>query len=106
MKVDIERDLTNFFNYKYVWLARNMVSMHSDMLNASTMNKRDIRAKQAVVRATDSIRNKFHQIRSTHLENTRLLEEQYKPITKKLNRKGPELDISDLENSFTIQRAF
>lgn len=50
------------------------------------MNKRDIKAKQSLVKATDSIRDKFRQVRSTHLENKRLLEEQYKPITKKLTK--------------------
>lgn len=50
------------------------------------MNWRDLKAKQSLARATDSIRNKFRQIRSTHLENKRLLEEQYKPISKRLGK--------------------
>lgn len=45
-----------------------------------------MRAKNALVKATESVRNKFQQIRSTHLENNRLLEEQYKPITKRLGK--------------------
>jgi len=48
------------------------------------MNKKDIHAKQSLVKATDAIRNKFREIRSSDLESKRLLEKHYKPITKRL----------------------
>lgn len=50
------------------------------------MDKRDVQAKRSLIQATESIRNKFNQVRSTNLENKRLLEEQYKPITKRLGK--------------------
>lgn len=50
------------------------------------MNNRDLRAKQSLAKATESVRNKFRQVRFAHLENKRLLEEQYKPITKRLGK--------------------
>lgn len=48
------------------------------------MNAKDLKAKQSLAKATESVRNKYQELRSAHLENKRLLEEQYKPITKRL----------------------
>lgn len=42
------------------------------------------RAKLSLAKATDSVRNKFEQLRNERLETSRLLEKQYKPITQKL----------------------
>lgn len=53
-------------------------------VNPYTMDRSDFRAKHSLARATESVRDKFRQIRSTQLENKRLLEEQYKPVTKRL----------------------
>lgn len=43
------------------------------------------KVKLAVAQASESIRNKFKQIHDDRKESYRLLEEQYHPITKKLN---------------------
>lgn len=50
----------------------------------AAMDAKDLKAKASLAKATASVRNKFHQVRSAHLENKRLLEQQYKPITKRL----------------------
>lgn len=41
--------------------------------------------KQELAKATQSVRNKFRQLRSSYLEENRLLEQQYKPIIKRLS---------------------
>jgi hypothetical protein len=50
---------------------------------SKTANKK---VKISLAQATNSVRNKFQQLRNEHLENDRLLEEQYSPITKRLGR--------------------
>lgn len=42
--------------------------------------------KLSLVQATNSVRDKFNALRNEHLETHRLLEEQFKPITKRLNK--------------------
>lgn len=50
------------------------------------MQRRDVKAKESLARASDAIRRKFQQVRSAHMENKRILEEHYKPITKRLGQ--------------------
>lgn len=49
-----------------------------------TTTKSEKTLKLAVAQAADQIRNKFKEIHNQRKETDRLLEEQYKPITKKL----------------------
>lgn len=49
------------------------------------MNKREKELKQSVVKATESIRNKFKELFNEKSANKYILEEQYKPITTKLS---------------------
>lgn len=49
------------------------------------MTATDFKVKQSLAKATKSVRDKFRQLRSMQLEQNRLLEEQYMPITKKLS---------------------
>lgn len=44
------------------------------------------KVKESLIEATEAVRNKFKRLRSNDLESTRLLEEQYKPITKRLGQ--------------------
>lgn len=55
------------------------------------------RIKLAVASATNSIRNKFKDLYSNRQETKRLLDEQYKPITKKLGalQKGVSITLAD-----------
>jgi hypothetical protein len=50
------------------------------------MNKKEKDLKLALVRATESVRNKFTNIQNERTETKRVLEEQYKPITKQLGK--------------------
>lgn len=50
------------------------------------MHRRDLNAKQSLAKASEAIRRKFQHVRSAHMENKRILEEQYKPITKRLGQ--------------------
>lgn len=47
--------------------------------------QREQRLKHSLVNATETVRNKFQQLRKDHLEVRKNLEDQYKPITKKLS---------------------
>jgi predicted DNA-binding transcriptional regulator YafY len=42
--------------------------------------------KLSLAQATDSVRNKFKELRGERIETNRLLEEQFKPITKRLTK--------------------
>lgn len=56
----------------------------NDSIDMRTSTKSEKKIKLAVVQATEHIRNKFKEIHDERKENDRLLDEQYKPITKKL----------------------
>lgn len=49
-------------------------------------NKDYYKLKESLAEATASVRDKFRQLRSSKVEENRLLEEQYKPITGKLGK--------------------
>lgn len=51
-----------------------------------TMKESGKKVKQSLIEATQSVRNKFNEIHNIDLESRRLLEEQFKPITKRLNK--------------------
>lgn len=53
-------------------------------IDMKTSTKSERKIKLAVAQATEHIRNKFKEIHDERKENDRLLDEQYKPITKKL----------------------
>lgn len=56
-------------------------------MHACVMTKKsEYKLKQTLAKATKDVRDKFSQIRSSRIEDSRLLEEQYKPITSRLSK--------------------
>lgn len=76
--------------------------MSSLIYSTDMATSAETKIKLAVAKATDNIRNKFKELYNERKETKRFLEDQYKPITKKINTLiDLNKDSSNNENNST-----